>query len=181
MMILAAIAGISAATAIYSLENVVDRKVCNKIEERKAEKAAAEAEAAFRENSQPVQPAAAPASAQQPTQSAREMELELQLAQMQAALAQATAPAPTAAPTAQAEIQAVQAEQIPESMFKVNQKVALSDTAQLIEGNLDDTDIRVGTVRKINPNGTVRVSINLGNRKGVRMVTLSEYDLCPAE
>lgn len=184
MFVLAAVAGITAATTIYSVENVIDKKVTNKIAEKRAEKAAAEAEAAFCENCQPVQPAAAPAPAQQPTQSAREMELELQLAQMQAALAQLqaaqqTAPAPTA--PAQPEIPTVQAEQIPESTFKVGQKVLLSDAAQLIEGSLADTDVRIGVVRKINADGTVRVGLNLGGKKGVRMCTLSEYDLCPAE
>lgn len=176
MFILAAIAGVSAATAIYSIENVVDRKICNKIAEKKA---AAAADDIFCEECQPVQPASAPA--QQPTPSAREAELELQLAQMQAALAQLQA-APAAAPApAQPEIPTVQAEVLPEPAFKVGQKVALSDAAQLIEGNLADTDVRVGVVRKINTDGTVRVGLNLGGKKGVRMVTLSEYDLCPVE
>ena len=182
MLILAAIAGVSAATCIYSVENVIDRKVTNKIAEKKAEKAAAEAAAVC--ESQPVQPVAA----QQPTPSAREAELEQQLAAMQAALAQiqaaqvaqATAPAP-AAPAAQPEIPTVIVEQLPESTFKVGQKVLLSDTAQLVEGSLADTDVRAGVVRKINTDGTVRVGLNLGGKKGVRMVTLSEYDLCPAE
>ena len=182
MFVLAAIAGVSAATAIYSIENVVDRKICNKIAEKKAAKAAAAADDIFCEECQPVQPASAPA--QQPTPSAREAELELQLAQMQAALTQlqAAQAAPAAAPApAQPEIPTVQAEQIPESTFKVGQKVLLSDAAQLIEGSLADTDVRAGIVRKINADGTVRVGLNLGGKKGVRMVTLSEYDLCPAE
>ena len=71
MMLLAAIAGVSAATAIYSIENVVDRKITNKIQANKAAKAAA-ADDVFCEECQPVQPAAAP---QQPTPSAREAEL----------------------------------------------------------------------------------------------------------
>lgn len=198
MLILAAIAGVAASTMIYSLENVVDRKVTTKIQERRAEKIAAQkqqdavAEAApapapeqvYVPATQVTAPAAmeVQAPAQAPAPTAREAALEAQLQQMQAAFAQlqaaqaqaqtaVTTPAPAAAP-APAE----------EPLVKKGQLVAICDTATPAEGDLDSIlppDKRQGRVVKIIGDGTVKVNVSLGGKAGAKSITVSEYDVIP--
>ena len=189
MVVLAAIAGVVASTLIYATENVVDRKVTTKIEERRAEKLAAQQQAeatpapaqaqVYVPATQVTAPAAmevqAPAQAPVPAQTTREAELEAQLLQMQQAFAQLqaaqTAPAPASAPTETS------------GLLKKGQMVSIVDTAEPLEGDLNTLlppDKRVGRVSKINPDdGTVRVNVPLGGKSGARAITVSEYDVVP--
>lgn len=178
MFILAAIAGITAATTIYSIENLADKKICQGIDKRRAAKEAAAAEA--------DQQQAQPTVVQQPAASAREQMLEQQLAEMQAAFAalhaQQAVPEQPAQQPSQAETAQAQPTVVQQPMaFAVGDKVGIADDAQLVAGTLADTDSHVGIVRAVNDDGTVRVAVNLGGKKGVRMITLSEYDVAPIE
>lgn len=176
MFVLAAIAGITAATTIYSVENLADKKICQGIDKRRAAKEAAAAEA-----DQQAQPTVV----QQPAASVREQQLEMQLAEMQAAFAALHAPQavpeqPAQQPS-QPEPSQAQPTVVQQPAFTVGDKVGIADDAQLVAGTLADTDSHVGIVRAVNDDGTVRVAINLGGKKGVRMITLSEYDVAPIE
>ena len=184
MIILAAVAGVAASTLIYSVENVIDRKVTTKIQERRAEKIAAQqqedvvtatpAPAQVYVPTPQVTDSAAMEQAPAPVQSAREAALEAQLLQMQQAFAQLQAQAQTAATTPTPAVE--------DPLVKKGQVVAICDTATPAEGDLDTilpSDKRQGRVVKVNGDGTVKVNVSLGGKAGAKSVTVSEYDVIP--
>ena len=185
MIILAAVAGVAASTLIYSVENVIDRKVTTKIQERRSSQLAAQQQQDVVAEAAPpaqvyvptpqVTDSAAMEQAPAPVQSAREAALEAQLLQMQQAFAQLQAVQAQTAATTPTPVDE-------EPLVKKGQVVAICDTATPAEGDLDTilpSDKRQGRVVKVNGDGTVKVNVSLGGKAGAKSVTVSEYDVIP--
>jgi hypothetical protein len=186
MFIISVIAAVAAASTIYTVENKIDRGICNKVAEKRQAKA--EAEAAPQQAAPvPVQPVAtAPAAPVQQAPAQPVQPVAAAPAPTQPVQQVYVNPAPAPAPAQQQAAPVIDVVATPveqpkaEPFWKRGDKVSISDTAKAIVGEIPQQS-RVGRINKVNDDGTVVVGISLGGKAGSRAVTVSEYDVFPAE